>query len=294
MKFYSVKKNFLGIGSEYSSFNNSKIVILPVPYEVTTSYGKGTAKGPEAILKASHYVEFFDEELKREVCFEKGICTLFPLKFRNRKEKKVIDYIYRNICRLIKKKKFVVTLGGEHTISIASVRAHYDLYPDVSILHFDAHSDLRDEYEGTKYSHACFAARILEFTEDITQIGIRAQCREEYELIRRKNLRTFYSYEIRSGFYGDDWMDKAINTLKQNVYITFDIDYFDPSLVRSTGTPEPDGFFWGETMYLLKKLGNTKKILGFDLVELSPRKQDPFSDFLSAKLVYKMLNYFIK
>jgi agmatinase len=153
---------------------------------------------------------------------------------------------------------------------------------------------LRDEYEGTKYSHASFAARVSEFTTKITQVGIRAQCIEEYRFIKEKGIKTFYAFEIRNGKYGKNWDDKIIKTLNKNVYITFDLDYFDPSIVTSTGTPEPDGFLWSETVKLLKKLGKKRNVVGFDLVELAPVKSNPFPDFLAAKLVYKMLNYFVK
>jgi len=294
MKHYNIKKNFLAIEDKYSSYDKSKIVILPVPYEATTSYGKGTAKGPEAILNASHFVEFFDEELNRELCFEKGICSLYPVELKDKKGKQVLDVIYKNVVGLIKDKKFVVTLGGEHTLSTAPIKAHFDNFKDLSVLHFDAHSDLRDEYENTKYSHACFASRVAEFTTDITQVGIRAQCREEYKFIKEKGIKTFYAFEIHNGKYGKNWDEKVINTLKKNVYVTFDIDYFDPSIMPSTGTPEPDGFLWSETMSLLKKLGKKKNIVGFDVVELAPVRGFSYPDFLTAKLVYKMLNYFIK
>ncbi|MEO8209914.1 MAG: arginase family protein, partial [bacterium] len=143
--YYSIKRNFLAIDDRYSNYKDSLIAILPVPYEQTTSYGKGTAKGPGSILNASHYVEFFDEELNRELCFEKGkgICSLHPVEFKNKKEKKVLDLIYDNVMSLINDKKFVVTLGGEHSISTAPVKAHFDSYKNISVLHFDAHSDLR-------------------------------------------------------------------------------------------------------------------------------------------------------
>lgn len=293
-KFYSIKENFLAIEERYSNYNDSKIVIVSVPYEQTTSYGKGTSEGPKAILDASHYVEFFDEELNRELCFEKGICSLFPVNFKNKTGKNVLALIYENVKSLIDDKKFVVTLGGEHSISSATIKAHFDSYNNLSILHFDAHSDLREEYEGSKYSHASFAARVAEFTTDITQVGIRAQCKEEYDFIKKKMIKTFYAFEIRNGKYGSDWQTEIINSLKQNVYITFDVDYFDPSIMPSTGTPEPNGFYWDETMKLLKNLGEKKTVVGFDVVELSPRKNFTFPDFLTAKLIYKMLNYFVK
>ena len=296
LKYFGIKKNFLAIDEKYSNYDDSLVVVLPVPFEQTTSYGKGTSKGPKAILDASHYVEFFDEELYRELCFEKGkgICALYPPEFKNLKGKKALELIYKYVKQLIDDKKFVVTLGGEHSISTAPIQAHFDTYKDLSILHFDAHSDLRQEYEGSKYSHASFAARVAEFTTSITQVGIRAQCKEEYDFIKEKKIKTFYAFEIRSGVYGNDWQIKVIDTLKENVYITFDVDYFDPSIMPSTGTPEPNGFFWDETMKLLKMLGEKKNVVGFDVVELSPRKDFPYPDFLTAKLIYKMLNYFIK
>ncbi len=296
IKYYYIKKNFLGLEEEFSNYENSLITILPVPYEMTTSYGRGTARGPKAILDASHYVEFFDEELNRELCFEKGkgICSLHPVSFKDIKGKQALDLIHDRVKNLIDDKKFVVTLGGEHSISSPVIRAHFDSFQELSVLHFDAHSDLREEYEGSKYSHASFAARVSEFTTDITQVGIRAQCREEYDFIKEQKINTFYAFEIRSGKYGDDWQSKVIDTLKENVYITFDVDYFDPSLMPSTGTPEPDGFYWNETMKLLKMLGEKRKVTGFDVVELSPKKEFHYPDFLTAKLIYKMLNYFIK
>jgi len=296
VKYYSIKKNFLAIEEEFSNYDDSKIVILTVPFEQTTSYGKGTSRGPKAILEASHYVEFFDEEMNRELCFEKGngICSLYPVETGDKKEKKALDIIYKNVKKHIDNGKFVVTLGGEHSISTAPIKAYFDSFKNLSLLHFDAHSDLREEYEGLKYSHASFAARVSEFTTAITQVGIRAQCKAEYDFIREKKINTFYAFEIRNGKYGFDWINRVVDSLNENVYITFDVDYFDPSIMPSTGTPEPNGFYWDETMKLLKLLGEKKKVVGFDVVELAPRKDSPFPDFLTAKLIYKMLNYFMK
>jgi len=290
---YGIKKNFLAIKNKYSNYENSLIAILPAPYEATTSYGKGTAKGPDAILNASHYVEFFDEELNRELCFEKGITSIKKIDFKGKKGETALDLIYKIVDALIKDKKFVVTLGGEHSISTAPIKAHFDNFKNLSVLHFDAHSDLRNSYEGSKYSHASFAARIAEFTSDITQVGIRAQCKEEYEFIKQKGIRTFYAYQIRNGVYGNNWQKEVVKTMKKNVYITFDVDYFDPSIMPKTGTPEPNGFFWNETIQLFKLLSESHNVVGFDVVELAPDKSNPFPDFLTAKLVYKMLNYFI-
>lgn len=285
------KDNFLGIDEKYSNFNDSKIAILSVPYEKTTSYGKGTANGPSAILRASHYVEFFDEETEKEVCFENGIVTLKPLNFKQLSAKRTVDLIYNSVKSLIESGKFVVTLGGEHSISTAPIKAHFDSFQDLSILHFDAHSDLRDEYEGSKYSHASFAARVTEFTTKITQVGIRAQSKEEFEFIKDHGILTFYAHELRTEGLSWQMMDSIVNTLDKNVYITFDVDYFDPSIMPSTGTPEPNGFYWHETMQLLNRVCRERNLVGFDVVELAPRKDFSFPDFLTAKLIYKILNY---
>jgi agmatinase len=213
------------------------------------------------------------------------------MKFGKLSGKKAIDLIYKNVDEHIKNEKFVITLGGEHSISTAPIKAHFDNYQDLSILHFDAHSDLRNEYEGSKYSHASFAARVAEFTTGITQVGIRAQCKDEYEFIKAKGINTFYAYQMRNEGFNHILIEKIISTLKDNVYITFDVDYFDPSIMPSTGTPEPNGFYWDETMRLLKKVCAEKNLVGFDVVELAPRKSYTFPDFMTAKLIYKILNY---
>lgn len=295
MKTLSIKNNFLALEKKYSSYKNSKIVILSAPLEKTVSYGHGTKYGPKEILKSSHYVEFFDEELNREICFEKGICTLEEIKFGNLSTKNSIDKIYAEVKKQINEGKFVVTLGGEHSLSSAPIKAHYDNYNNLSVLQIDAHSDFRDSYEGSKYSHASVMARVAEFTKDIVQVGIRAQCKEEYDFIKTNKINTFYSRDIRQNKFGINWQKKVLSKLKSNVYITFDVDGFDPSVISATGTPEPGGLFWDETLDLLKMVGQNKNIVGFDVVELAPNKNDVSSNFNTAKLVYKLLNYsFIK
>ncbi len=291
----SKSNNFLGIGSKYSSYPNSEIVIVSAPLEKTVSYGKGTAAAPKAILKASHYVEFYDEETGRELCFEKGICTLNELSFSKIRIDECLNKTYRIVKELLTDNKFVVTLGGEHTVSYAPVKAHLEKFPNLSVLQIDAHSDLRDTYEGTKYSHACVMARVAEHTKKIVQVGIRAQAKEEAEFIRKNKISTFYARDIRQNKFGRDWKKKVLSKLNKNVYITFDVDGFDPSVIPATGTPEPGGLFWDETMDLLKLVGKEKNIVGFDVVELAPSKHHVASNFITAKLVYKILNYaFIK
>lgn len=291
MKELGIKQNFLAIDKKYSNYKDSQIVIISAPLEKTVSYGKGTARGPKEILNASHYVEFFDEELNKELCFEKGICTLPELNLSKLPINKSLDKIYKEVCKHIDAGKFVVTLGGEHSLSVAPIKAHHERFENLSILQIDAHSDLRDSYEGSKYSHASVMARVAEFNTNIVQVGIRAQCKDEYEFRINKNIRTFYAREIKLGMYGDNWQELVARSLTENVYITFDVDGFDPSFLVATGTPEPGGLFWDETMNLIKIIGLEKNIVGFDVVELAPSKSHPSSSFVTAKLVYKMLNY---
>jgi len=287
----SKSNNFLGIGAKHSSYPVSEIVIVPAPLEKTVSYGKGTSAAPKAILKASHYVEFYDEETKRELCFEKGICTLNELNFDKVRIEEALDKTYRLVKELLSDGKFVVTLGGEHTVSYAPVKAHLEKYPSLSVLQIDAHSDLRDKYQGSKYSHACVMARVAEHTKNITQVGIRAQAIEEAEFIKKNKINTFYARDIRRTYYGKDWKKRVLSKLNKNVYITFDVDGLDPAVIPSTGTPEPGGLFWDETMDLLKLVGKEKNIVGFDVVELAPSKHHTASNFIAAKLVYKLMNY---
>jgi len=294
LRTLGIKQNFLGIEDKFSNLKHSKIAILPAPYEHTTSYGSGTRNGPKEILKASHYVEFYDEEFDRELCFDVGIATLQPLVFSKRVHKQALDVIYKRVKELLEMKKFVVTLGGEHTISIAPIRAHAGKFSNLSLLHLDGHSDLRESYEGTPYSHASFMARVCEFfpPHRITQLGIRAQCIEENRFIRTHGVHTFYAWEIRTEKYGMDWADRLVDTLSDNIYVTLDVDYFDPSIMPATGTPEPNGFFWEETMNMFRTMrASGKTIVGFDVVELAPIKGLHHPNLTTAKLVYKMLNY---
>jgi agmatinase len=291
MNVLTSKSNFLGIPAEFSSFENSQIVILPVPFERTVSYGKGTKNGPEEIIKASRYVEFYDEELRNELCFEKGIATLPELNLDTYPVSKGINLIYKKVKKLLDQNKFVVTLGGEHSLSLAPIKAHHEKFNNISILQIDAHSDLRNSYEGSKYSHASVMARVTEFNKDIVQVGIRAQCKEEVEFIRKNNLHTFYMRDIRLNKFGKQWQNRIADCLNDNVYITFDVDGLDPAIIPATGTPEPGGLFWDETMNLLRLVGKQKNIVGFDLVELAPSEFQSASNFIAAKLVYKLMNY---
>ena len=287
------KDNFLGLDRKNSYFETSKIIVVPAPYERTVSYGKGTKRGPAAILHASHFVEFYDEELDRELCFEIGIATLAPLNFGKNRDAQAIKLLHNTIHNLLQNDKFVVTLGGEHTISQALIAAHLEKYSDLSVLQIDAHSDLRNTYQGTKFSHASVMARVREFLDPtrIVQVGIRAQSIEEAQCIRESGINTFYAHTIKDGNYTGCWDDSVLPKLTNHVYITFDVDGLDPSIMPSTGTPEPNGLQWMETVQLLRKVGHQKTIVGFDVVELAPVRGLSHPDLTAAKLAYKIMNY---
>jgi agmatinase len=290
------EENFLELEPSASSYDVSSIVIVSAPYEKTVSYGGGTKDAPKAIIEASHYVEFFDDEFMRELCFERGIATLPPLDFGKNEGKAMLDQLQKSVTEHIENGKFVVTLGGEHTISTGSIAAHALAYPNMSILHFDAHSDLRQEYSGTPYSHACFMARVAEMgipMDRLVQVGIRAQSVDEWRFAQQNKIKTFYATAIRRRDHGKKWQKAVVEALPTDeVYVTFDVDYFDPSIMPTTGTPEPDGFHWAETMEIFRRLHKAgKRIVGFDVVELSPNENQQHATYMVAKLVYRMLNF---
>ncbi|MCU0331404.1 MAG: agmatinase [Candidatus Kapabacteria bacterium] len=293
MKTLGPAKNFLAIEKEHSTLDTAAIAIVSAPYEHTVSYGGGAAKGPQAIIKASAYVEFYDDETDRELCFDVGIATMKPLSFGKRIDEDALEYLADHVRALLDAGKFVVTLGGEHTISAAPIAVHLERYPTMSVLQFDAHSDLREEYQGSPYSHACVMARVKDMMppNHITQVGIRAQCREEAETIRKHGINTFYASGIRRGVYGPSWIDAAVATLQKDVYVTFDVDAFDPAIMPSTGTPEPEGLWYSEALAVLRAVvASGRTIVGFDVVELAPVKGQHHPDLTTARLVYKMLN----
>lgn len=286
-------KKFAGLIDQFSDFEKSKAVIAQAPYAGTLSYGKGTEKGPEAIIKSSFDLELFDLELEKNIAGEVGIHTLKPYELPEKPEE-AVEIIYKETKKLLEKNKFVTTLGGEHTVSVGAVKAYSEKFDNLSILCLDAHADLRDEFEGEKYSHACILRRISEFNENFVHLGCRALCEEEYELIKKDEL-------IKKKGYNFHWMhdirekgiqkEKILKGLHESVYVSIDIDVFDPSIIPSTGTPEPGGMKWEEATEILKEVGKKKNIVGFDLVELAPIKGLHAPDFTAAKLVYKMLGY---
>jgi len=266
------------------TYDQAKVVVLPLGYERSTSYVKGTAKAPEAVLAASPYLETYDEELDAEP-FLVGIYT-HPEPDLENEPKHDFPLITETIARLLRDDKFVLTIGGEHSITFPVVRAFKKKFDRLSVVQFDAHADLRHSYEGSIYSHASVMHRVLEITDDFLQIGIRSLSKEEAHLIRQKQLRTVFAHQMYNG-----WPFGMIDTLQENVYITFDVDFFDPALVPATGTPEPGGFFWPETIKFLKELFAKKRVVGADVVELSPQPGMHAADFTVARLLYKMMGY---
>lgn len=290
MKYYSSKKNFLAIPEkDLFSYEKSRYVIQSAPYEYTSSYLAGSYKGPGAMIKASQYVELYDEELDQESYRLGGICTLEPMDFDGKVNLQAVKHIEKKTNKLLQDGKFPITFGAEHTISLGCVMAFKHHVPDVHVLQLDAHSDLRQEYHNNPFSHASVMARIHDLEVPLTQVGIRAQCIEESQLIKSSNnIHTFYAHQVRNN---PNWADEALKTLGDNVYISVDADGFDPSIVPAVGTAEPNGLFWNETVNFLKRVFAEKNVVGFDIVEIAPVKGNILTEYTMAKLAYKMIGY---
>ncbi len=274
--------NFGGLPQQFSGQDNSGIIILPVPYDGTSTWVKGADKGPRAILEASANMELYDIETGSEV-YTKGIYTAEPVT-ENESPEKMVKAVSGRISGYLERGKFPVIIGGEHSVSIGSIQSFARKYPDLSVLQLDAHSDLRDEYEGSGNNHACVMARASEVAS-LVQVGIRAV--DSGELSSMDKGRVFFAHQIHDN---DEWMEKATDLLSDNVYITIDLDVFDPSFMPSTGTPEPGGMSWYQSLSFLEKVISRKKVVGFDVVELCPSKENKAPDFMAAKLIYRLLS----
>lgn len=279
-------KTYAGIAKKFSKIESAKIVLIPVCYDGTSTWQKGADKGPSAFLEASENMELYDIETNSEV-YKKGIYLSDSISDFDSPDE-MIDTVYKITKKYISKNKFVTIFGGEHSISIATVKAFNDSFDDLSVLHIDAHADLRQVYEGTKYNHACAMYEANQNT-NLVQVGIRSMDVKEKNVMNQENV--FFAHELASNEY---WIDDVIEKLSKNVFISFDLDAFDPSILPSTGTPEPGGLFWYETLDFLRRVFNEKNVVGFDIVELCPNEIDKSSDFLAAKLYYKMLSYKFK
>lgn len=284
--------NFGGIDEEhFSSFADSRIVILPVSYEGTVSYGTGTGAGAMAIVDASRNMELYEEETDSEV-YKIGIHTEKEFLPRSTPAS-MMEALYDHTKSLLEKDKFVCMLGGEHSVSAPVIKAHAEKYHDLSVLQIDAHADLRDTYDGTPHSHASIMARVVkDLRIPSVQVGIRSISADEARSLQEGlPTRIFWARDIVGR---TDWIDEAVNSLSDNVYLTIDIDGLDPSIVPTTGTPEPGGLGWYETLMLIRRLAERKRVVGMDLVEYSYFEDYDSPAFLCAKLVYKSLAYIFR
>lgn len=292
MEHLAVPDNFLGLEENLSSFENAQVVILPIPYEATVSYGGGTAAGPQAIITASQQVELYDREYDTEPVQGYGVHTLPALDLPEDGAEATAQ-IAQVVEEYTRAGKLVVGLGGEHTISGGFGKGLLNAVDGpVTVLQIDAHSDLRDEYEGTPYSHACVARRLLDDprVEQLLQFGIRSVCKEEVEVARAnpERVRVWYAEEVHE----TDWRAELhARTQGRTLYITIDVDGLDPAIIPATGTPEPDGLTWRETLEILRMATLHGKVIGLDCVELAPVEGLHGADFATAKLVYKAITY---
>ena len=269
-----------------TDFEHARVVILPIPLDRTTSYVPGTRNGPHEILVASSHMELWDEETQTDV-HSIGIFTLPEMEFPFASMDEVVGEIRRVTGELIKRDKFPLVLGGEHSITPAVVGAVAEKYPGLSVLQIDAHADLRESFMGTPHNHACAMRRTLEFART-TQVGIRSLSPEEAAAVPTLSTAIFYDFNMRDDA---DWIERVVDSLTEHVYITIDVDGFDPAIMPATGTPEPGGLSWYEALKLLRRVVERRTVVGCDVVELSPMPGHVAPNFLCAKLIYKILSY---
>jgi len=284
---FFLPSNFGNLPTKYSQFETSKVVILPVPYDSTTSFKAGTRNASQSIIFASKNIELYDIEIGKEIYQEVGIHTLNELEPLVSSPEAMIQKVYEVAKELIHLNKFPVMLGGEHSLSLGMVRALKEKYESLSILQLDAHTDLRNEYLGSKYSHACVMRRIYELFP-IIQVGIRSMSQEEACFIKENNLSPFYAHKIINS---QDWIKEVISNLSDEIYITIDLDVLDPAIIPAVGTPEPGGLDWYLLLEFLFKTTHAKRVVGFDIVELAPTEIYCSSSCLAASLLYKLIGY---
>jgi agmatinase len=283
------------LGSEaITSYQDARVVILPIPYEATTTYRKGCENGPQAILDASWQLEAYDEELAHQACHEVGIYTLEPIadtRINPRLDaEEMLSQISSKVKELLIDGKYIIALGGEHAITTGLVKAYQEFYQEsFTVVQIDAHGDMRFEYEGSKHNHACVMRRVVELGLPTLPVAIRSICQEEANLIKEKQIPVIWDRHIDSD---PDWIEKAIAQIKtQKVFLTIDVDGIDPSLIPGVGTPEPGGLTWNMTLRFLKRLYEKFEVIGCDVMELAPIADSVVSEFTTAKLVYKLIGY---
>lgn len=276
--------NFLGLTPEEAEYDNARIVILPVAYDATTSYKSGTKYGPAAIIAASREVETFDPATGRDIG-EIGIHTALEIEAEADGPARMVEVVERDIAKHLKNGKYIVMLGGEHSLTTAPVRAHKAKYPNLSVLHIDAHADMRDSYQGSKWSHASVMRRVRELVPAVS-VGIRNASADCLQSLKAGKCPVYWATDV-VGKTG--WQEAAISQLTDQVYLTLDLDVFDPSIMPAVGTPEPGGMQWYETLDFLRLVFSERNVVGFDIVELSPIAGLHHPDFLAAKLTAEMV-----
>lgn len=281
----AVSDNFLGLDAKIADYRTARFAVLPIPYDATTSFGVGTRDGPRAIITASQQVELYDEELGRE-SFDAGVATLDAVPPDVSGPAATLETIYAAARRVVRDGKFLIGLGGEHSISSALVRAVQGRYKKLSVLQIDAHADLRDGYQGSPWSHAAVMRRIHDLGVPAVGVGIRNYSQDEARFIRKGKKPIISARMCRET---SDWIDLAVASLTDEVYITIDIDGFDPAFAPGTGTPEPGGLDWYQVADLLAAVARSRKIVAADLVEVRPIPPNTVTEFLAAKLLYRII-----
>lgn len=278
--------NYGGIEAEYTAYEPAKFVIIPVPYDLTSTYQSGSRRGPGAILDASANMELYDEELRQET-FRSGIHTLSPLEADARGPAEMIGAVRRTVAGVITDGKIPVMLGGEHSVSFGAVQALREAFPELTVLQLDAHADLREAYQGTPFSHAAVARRIAEICP-LVQVGIRSMSVEEAEFLATSPVKSYPADFILDG---GSWCGTICSDLQGDVYLTVDLDVLDPGVMPATGTPEPGGIAWQDLIRLIREVAKRCRIRGFDVVELAPIPGMVAPDFLASKLIYRIMGY---
>ncbi|MCX7894700.1 MAG: agmatinase [Thermoanaerobaculum sp.] len=287
---YAPYLSFLGLPEPARATGGPRVALLPIPYDLTTSYQPGARRGPLAILEASTHLETYDEELELDVSAAIQLETLAPVVPDTSGPAATLARIRRVAEEVLVGGAFLVGLGGEHSVTYPLVEAVHGLFPDVGVLQLDAHADLRDSFEGSPFNHACVMHRILDLGVPLAQVGIRSLTAAEHQLIRQENITTIFAHRAATAPLGE-FLPAVLAALPSSVFITVDLDVFDPAIMPATGTPEPGGLSWYRVLEILRAVASSKKVVGFDVVELAPLPGFVAPDFLAAKLVYKLLGY---
>jgi len=283
----SLPQNFLGLEAEHCNYDSARFAVLPVPYDAAASYQSGARRGPSAIISASQHVEMFDDELLAS-CYQAGIATLDPLEPNLTGPEAMHEDLFKAARRIVRDGKFLFTLGGDHSISSALIRAVMTKHKKLSVLQVDAHLDLRDSFHDTKYSHACVMRRAVEMGASVVPVGIRSMDESEHRFLKRSKIVPVAARDCHSD---EDWVDRVLDALGDVVYVTLDIDGFDPAYAPGTGTPEPGGLDWYQVTGLLRLVAAEKRVVAADVVEVMPLPGQVATEFLAARLAHKLMCY---